>query len=246
MEQTKVSPKPIIFRMSSSGKCPKALSAEPTIGEVRTGYELGHNYCNKSIYAQCIKCGEPRWTPLLNGKPKYPTCAKCRNEQFGQIQHPNPAPRYKENHPRWKGGRLRTTEGYILVHVETTHPFYCMARKSLKGKDYIFEHRLVMAKHLERPLLPRERVHHLNGIKDDNRIENLELISDIGAHISLHNKGYREGYCKGYQDGQETRIQDLMKEIRLLRWELKQYMEGEIDFEPDDLDKLLGGNNDNP
>lgn len=55
--------------------------------------------------------------------------------------------------------------------------------KTKNGWNY--EHRIVMEKKLKRRLTDIERIHHINGIKDDNRIENLQLTS-IYLHSSLH------------------------------------------------------------
>lgn len=76
------------------------------------------------------------------------------------------------------------SNGYIIVYMPD-HPFPSILNR---GKGYVLEHRLLMEKHLGRYLLPEEIVHHKNGIRDDNRIENLAL-TDVRKHISGHNLG---------------------------------------------------------
>lgn len=71
------------------------------------------------------------------------------------------------NSPNWRGGRRTTSNGYIVIYVPG-HP---------RGKKTgtVGEHTLVMEEHIGRYLLPGETAHHKNGVRDDNRIENLEL-----------------------------------------------------------------------
>lgn len=68
----------------------------------------------------------------------------------------------------WKGGRAMDN-GYVRFLMPEHH------RANKRG--YVYEHLIVMEKHLGRRLAPKENVHHKNGDRSDNRIENLELWS---------------------------------------------------------------------
>jgi len=69
----------------------------------------------------------------------------------------------------WKGGRHVDANGYVMVY-KPEHP-------NATKKGYILEHRLVMSEFLERPLKKHENVHHVNGDRADNGVDNLELWS---------------------------------------------------------------------
>ncbi len=81
-----------------------------------------------------------------------------------------------KDHPRWKGGIEIRSDGYILEY-SPEHP------NAHKGK--VRQHRLVVERDLGRYLEAWEHVHHINGIKTDNRIENLRVMS-ISEHTKLH------------------------------------------------------------
>lgn len=77
-------------------------------------------------------------------------------------------------HHGWKGGRsLDKRSGYMRVRVRADDPEWLRESSSTNGD--MLEHRYVMAKHLGRPLMSEESVHHMNGDKTDNRIENLQM-----------------------------------------------------------------------
>ena len=71
------------------------------------------------------------------------------------------------------GTKIKGTHGYTMVVLALDSPYRDMCSPS--ARSYVLEHRLVMAEHLERLLTSDETVHHLNGDKKDNRIENLQL-----------------------------------------------------------------------
>lgn len=89
-----------------------------------------------------------------------------RNAQMGEKSH------------RWKGGIIKDTHGYIWIK-NRNHPF-CNPR------GYIKRSRLIMEQKIGRFLKPKEVVHHINKIRDDDRPKNLQLFKNISKHIKFH------------------------------------------------------------
>ncbi len=87
-----------------------------------------------------------------------------------------------EEHWSWCGGRYKTTSGYIFVKCPS-HPY-------ANSHGYVLEHRLVMEKRLGHSLMPWEKVHHIDGIRDNNEDSNLQLLSPR-EHL------LKEKFCKG-------------------------------------------------
>ena len=143
----------------------------PTVGEIKKGKDIGKTPRNYFLWGACPKCGKERWVQLLKSKDAmHRLCRNC-----GNLGHPA---------YNWKGGRTKDDRGYIRISTNPKDFFYPMASSIKDGYGYIFEHRLVMAKHLGRCLQSWELVHHKGerypkGSKEnksDNRLENLQLI----------------------------------------------------------------------
>lgn len=99
---------------------------------------------------------------------------KIRSKGFGKGKF----------HSRWKGGKFTSSGGYIKIY-KPKHPN--------SNDGYIFEHVFNMSEFLKRPIKDEERIHHIDGVKNNNSIENLALctIKTHGKiHYSLVNCGY--------------------------------------------------------
>ena len=106
---------------------------------------------NATTTEPCGACGTPT-TRYISSRGKVIFCSTgCRDE-------------YKRSAPKRRSNKA----DYILLFVGHDYP-------GATKHGYIMEHRKVMQEHLGRQLERHENIHHINGVKHDNSIENLEL-----------------------------------------------------------------------
>jgi hypothetical protein len=144
---------------------------------VRGNWKL-RRYCSRKCYRIYVKENCPLKDIRLS-KARRLEMSKNRKGKY-----------LRENHSNWKGGRYLNPDGYISRLVGT--------------RIRQLEHRFIMEQHLNRKLNPNESVHHINGIRSDNRIENLIILTKR-EHGSLHikqNPIYR--YWKGKKQSKES------------------------------------------
>lgn len=160
-------------RFRKNGAIGGALGRPPPQWDENTP-RLHCNRCDKDLpivlfaLARGTKRGRQFWcNPCLKieRETNKGPCPKCGGPKGKRSKHCRTCVEFKDrkgsNCRSWKGG-VKITNGYRYI----TSP---------DGLSRKMEHRIVMEEHLGRPLLASENVHHKNGVRDDNRIENLEL-----------------------------------------------------------------------
>lgn len=134
---------------------------------------MGH----ESARMQCVLCRE-------RASHTRGLCHRCydREKVAGTLEEVAlPRKTWNKVTDRAVGTKRHNPHGYVQVWT---------------GAEWRMEHRLVMEGRIGRPLAAKESVHHINGVRDDNRVENLELwfspqpygqrVADLIAYMAEH------------------------------------------------------------
>lgn len=128
---------------------------------------------------RCPKCNIKNNNPFKNKKHTKKTKLKIGIKSKAKWTKKYKA-KIKEKH---QGNKKRAINGYILIK-DYNHP-------NKNSHNDMLEHRLIMEGYLGRYLTAEEIIHHINYIKNDNRIKNLYLYSNRSEHLKA-NKSLNE------------------------------------------------------
>jgi len=137
---------------------------------VRVLIKLNCIICNKEFYVINYK----------KNKAKYCSrkCKHISQKNYIPWNKGKKCPQFSgEKACNWKGGYRINTAGYVII-FKHNHPY--------QQQGCVKRSRLIVEKKIGRYLKPAEVVHHINGIKEDDRIENLIVFTSQSAHIRFH------------------------------------------------------------
>lgn len=112
------------------------------------------------------------------------------------------------------GKSPKTVNGYLYLW-KPDHP-------QANCDGYVAEHRLIMEKSIGRHIEPEEIVHHINHTRNDNRIENLQLVASNSEHNLLHSKEITQRMKRYWTPENRLKKSEAIKELRKNRfWSTK-------------------------
>ena len=164
---------------------------------MKRGEEIGKSERSREyIKVTCPDCDQYRWIQRrTKERSTYTSLCRSCSYKLPKIRA------CREKNPAWKGGRTISQDGYVYI-LAPHHP-------KANNRRYVFEHILIWEQTHNKPLPSGWVIHHLNGIKDDNRPRNLLALPRSGHHNQLVAQALKQ------------RIRELETEVKLLEKSLE-------------------------